>query len=235
MTSTSGQNATPSLLPWEPLRLLKGLTSKEASLSKGFLRSQPEQWFSGIAASWAPLIQSFSIDCKVIEVTPHLKMPRGLSFAFGASLDGEPVGFFLDDVSTKQIISCCVQDASPQAGSVFIEYLMRRLFSTLTSSWSGPSFTDATFDPDLNIREISFIGAVKIGFRLNNQQCSVWIGLSDVLVTQFDSLWRKQMAASGVKHQTPVSEIRLEIAQLGVPPASLSDYVKPKTVIDLAV
>lgn len=235
MSSTSGQSSTPTLLPWEPLRLLKGLTAKEAGLSKGFLRSKPEQWFPGIAASWSPLTQSFAVECKVVEVLPLLKMPRGLPFAFGAKVDDAAIGFFIDDITTRQIISCCIQDASPQAGSVFIEYLVRRFFSTLASAWTGPSFKEAIFDSELNVREVSFAGVVKVGFRLQGQACSVWIGLSDELVKQFDSLWRKQVASSGAKHQSPISEIRLEIAQLGVPPASLSDYVKPKTVIDLEV
>ncbi len=222
-----------SLDSWDPTKLLKGVSAHEVNLSRGFLRAQPGSWFPGMLAQWGALFYTFGVEAKVSEIKPVLSIPRGLPYAFGALMDDEPLGVFLDDDSARVILEVLTPESSPGASSVVLEYLVRRLLVTLGQSWSGPSLGNLVYDPDSKIRDAVLHGGIKLGIRVNQQTAIIWIALGPSLVAQFDKLWRKQ-EGSGAFYQGQ-QELRIEIAQLGVPPTEIPNYVKPKTVIDLEI
>jgi hypothetical protein len=222
-----------SLDSWDPSKFLKDVSAHEVNLSRGFLRAQPGSWFPGMMAHWGALFYTFGVEAKVVEVKPVIALPRGLPFAFGALMDKEPLGVFLDDDSARVIRDVLTPEASPTVGSVVLEYLVRRLLLTLGQCWSGPSLGKLTYDPDSKIRDAVIHGGVKLGMRINQQTIQVWFALGPSLVAQFDKLWRKQ-EGSGAVYQGN-QEIRVEIAQLGVPPSEIPNYVKPRTVVDLEI
>jgi flagellar motor switch/type III secretory pathway protein FliN len=63
---------------------------------------------------------------------------------------------------------------------------------------------------------------------------TLWVGLGEKMVDTFDRLWRRQVQLLS-KVSPGSSPLRLEIAQLGVPPQMLAEYLTRGTVIDLEV
>lgn len=225
----------PALEAWDPARLLRGVSAHEARLSRGFMQSSPASWFPGLSAQWGAIWYAYGVELRVSEVKPQLSVPRGLPFSFGALLNDEPVGLYCDESTARVIVETFAPDASPGASAVVLEYLVRRFFYTLSASWSGPELGAVKFDPQTKIRDAQSYGGIKVTFRLQQQVGTVWFALGPSLVDVIDKLWRKQQASSEAISLDLPSKLHLEIAQLGVPPSDLSQYVKPKTVIDLEV
>lgn len=225
----------PALESWDPARLLRGVSTHESKLSRGFMQSSPASWFPGLAAQWGALWYAYGIELRVTEVKPQLSVPRGLPFSFGALINDEPIGLYCDEGTARVIVETFSPDASPGASAVVLEYLVRRFFYTLSSSWSGPELGAVKFDPQTKARDVQSFGGIKVSFRLQQQVGTIWFSLGSSLVDLIDKLWRKQQASSENISSDLPSKLHLEIAQLGVPPSDLSQYVKPKTVIDLEV
>lgn len=222
-----------SLESWDPTKFLKGVSEHEVNLSRGFLKAQLGSWFPSMLSQWGALFYTFGIEVRISEIKTVLSIPRSLPYAFGALMDEEPLGIFLDEDSARVILDVFTPESSPGASSVMLEYLARRLLVTLGQSWSGPSLGSISYDPDSKIRDAVLHGGVKLGIRINQQTAFVWIALGPSLVARFDNLWKKQ-EGSGAFFQGE-QELRIEIAQLGVPPPEIPNYVKPKTVIDLEI
>lgn len=221
-------------MPWDTTRHVRSVSPGEVSLSRGFLRSAPQKWFPGIGAQWLPLAHTLGVELKLGDVKTALLTPHGLAHGFGGTIDGEPIGIFLDESSAKVMAEACAPRASSNGSSIIVEYMARRLLSSLALSWSGPESSVIRFDSHLNPHEIECGGAVRLVLRVNDQLCTIWFGLGPKFVSRLDSLWRRQMQSTAKGDASP-SELRVEVAQLGVPPSMLMDYVRSKTVIDLEI
>lgn len=223
-----------TLVPWDTARYVRSVPSEEVALSRGFLRSAPQKWFPGVGAQWLPLAHTLGIELRLSEVKTVLAPPRGLAHGFGGTIDGEPMAIFLDEQSAKLITEASIPRSSPAASSVITEYFARRLLSSLASSWSGPESSVVRFDPHLKPYEMPCAGAIRLTLRVNDQLCTIWFALGSKFVSRLDNLWRRQMQSTA-RGDASSSELHVEVAQLGVPPSMLMDYVRSKTVIDLEI
>ncbi len=231
--STSSEGI--SFVRWDPNKYLRPIDSAEAHLSRGFLRCKPEKWFPGLATQWLPLAHSLGIELKVLEVKTILSLPTPLPFGFAATIDGEPMCLYLDEPSSRVLVDAVIPEASLGARGIGLEYLARRLITSLALSWSGSEGTVVKYDSGLNPRTIPCAGGIKITTKVNNELVTVWFGLGERMIERLDGLWRRQVQTSSKSSQETASNIRIEVAQLGVPPSMLTDYIKPKTIIDLEI
>lgn len=233
MTQESFRQEPPSVMPWDPKRSVRSFDPAEARFSRGFLRSRPERWFPAFAAQWLPLAHSLGAELRLIEVKPLLLAPRGLDHGFAGTVDDEPIGIFLDADSMRVIIDAVSPGGTPAAQSVVLEYLARRFLSSLAVAWSGAESSVVQFQSEVDPFEIPQHGAVKLTVMVNNNYCTVWVGLGRRLIERLDGLWRRQLHSNVRKGDSGGSLLRMEVAQLAVPPSTLTDYTKPGTVIDL--
>lgn len=218
---------------WDPNRYLRQVDMAEASLSRGFLRCRPEKWFPGIAAHWLPLAHSLGVDLKVIEVKPVLSAPKGLSLSYAATVDDEPLAFLLDEEAANSILETVSPGGGRTASQLVLEYLARRLLSSLELSWSGPESSVVQFDSEMSVAAIRPRAAVKLTVAFNNTHCVLWIVLGKLLVDRLDGLWRRQVQAANRSEGSRL--VHLEISQLAVPPSMLSEYTKAGALIDLEI
>lgn len=233
MTQESAGEEKSSLLPWDPDRHLRKVDATEARLSRGFLRSKPERWFPSLAAQWLPLAHSLGVEVKLGEVKPIMRVPSSIELGYCASADAEPMALFFDrDVSS--ILDAVTPGAFPEAREVILEYLARRLLSSLALSWSGPESSVVQFEPTSQALSVPYVAAVKLGVLVNGEASTIWIALGRRLVERFDGLWRRQVHSTAKQGEGPLSA-RIEISQLAVPPAMLVDYTRSGTVIDLEI
>lgn len=223
-----------ALTPWEPGRYLRALDPKEVRYSRGFLRCRPERWFPGFPTHWLPLAHSLGIEIKATEVRPLLALPSGLDVAFGGTVDGEPIGVFMDSGSSRVLTSALVPGSLPSGSDIVLEYLARRLLASLAMSWSGPESSVVQFEVNAVPKPLDIAGAVKFTGLVNGTSCAVWLALGKSLVERLDGLWRRQVLSTA-KPVEGGGVVGIELSQLAVPPTMLVEYLKSGTVIDLEV
>lgn len=234
MAQEPQRSESNSIVPWDPARVLRKVDPLEAKLSRGFLRCRPERWLPGFAAQWLPLGHSLGLEIEIGGIKPTLTMPASFDRAFWGSVDDEPVGICFEEESVQLLLEALAPGANAQAGAVVLEYLARRVFTTVAMAWSGPAFSDVRFLGKETPRHALPMGAVKVSVSLNENTCTVWLCLGRFLVESLDGLWRRQIQSS-VKRGEERLELRMEVAWLAVPPSMLSEYLKAETVIDLEV
>ena len=233
------QNVTPSgegqdVQLWDPRRLLKRVSGKHADLTCGFLRCRPEKWFPGFAEHWLPVIHSLGSDARITEIKTVLAKPPVGDLSFVGTISGEQVVLSIDSVGAAALSEEIVPGAAGGADRIVVGYFLRRLLASLALSWSGPQAATVTFEPDIDPSGVVVEGAVKIGFSINTMSFAMWIGLCPTIVNVFDGLWRRQVQSLSKLGSGP-AVVRIEVAQLGVPPQMLSEYLTKGTVIDLEV
>jgi flagellar motor switch/type III secretory pathway protein FliN len=179
-----------------------------------------------------PIAHSLGIELKLNEAKPGTALPKGLATGFACSVDDEPLGIYLDDISTNVVLEALVPGGSPQAIRVVGEYLARRLLVSLESSWSGPESAVVRFESERHPFELEPQGVVKLSFEIQRNVATVWVAMGRSLVDRLDSLWRRQIRSAS-RMSEGQGDVHLEIAQIAVPPATLVDYLKPGSVIDL--
>ena len=232
----SGESESASgLEPWVPLKALPSFVPRAARWSRGFLQCRPERWFPGIAAEWLPLAQSLGIELRVARVAPTIQNSiAGRYRAYVGEINGEQVRLVLQEDSAQVIGSALLKTALPDGREVLVDYLVRRLLTSLASSWSGPDTAAFRYFGERPADESDFEGAVRLELLVNGRQAIVSITLGERLVSLMDGLWRRQIrSASSVGRGQ--YEVRAEIAQLAVAPAALTDYTDSGTSIDLEV
>ncbi len=230
----SGQGQSVSLTPWDSQRYVRKVDPLEVRYSRGLLRCRPEKWFPGFMSQWLPLAHSLGVEVKVTEVKPVLAVPRNLKVGFAGSVDDEPIGVFTDEVSLETILEAFSPGISPQASMLVAEYAARRFLTSLALSWSGPEASVVRFESEKDPQKIAATGAVKFGCEINGGAVTVWLAMGKLLTERLDGLWRRQIR-SATKVGEGGIEVRMEIAQLAVPPSMLVDYMKVGSVIDLEV
>ena len=230
--SESSENVT--VQSWDPRKHIRRAEARDLHLSRGFLRCRPEKWFPAFAQHWASAAESLGCEVRIQEVKPVSSAPRGLEVGFVGSVDDEPIAVLTDAESARRVIEEVTPGASEEAKPIVLEYMARRLLSSMARSWSGPETSVVRFERDLAPKDVSLAGAVKLSVMVNTSQISFWVALGRRMVDRLDGLWRRQIQ-SAAKVSTNETVIRLELVQLGVPPQMLSDYLKSQTVIDLEV
>lgn len=231
MRSAEGESKQ-GMVPWEPNRHLLQISPEEVAYSRGFLRCKPERWFPGFAAHWAPLGHLLGMDFRVAEVKPVISYPRDLAIGYVGSIDNEPMGIFLDDTAARFILDPALPGGSDISRELLLEYLARRLLTSLGACWSGPESSKVAFDSEADPSSINGVGAIKFAINLNGTTIAVWLVLGTYMVDRLDGLWRRQIQSSG-KPSEGDSHVSLEVAQLAVPPSMLAEYLRPGTAVDL--
>lgn len=232
--SQSSTESAPELVVWDFQRLLRRVDASQAHFSRGFLQCHPEKWFPGIAAEWLPLTHSLSLELRVSEIKPVLRLPEGLEVGYGGAINGEPFGLFFDRDLVRQILEVVIPGALPESRDIILEYVARRFVTTLAKSWGGGDSSEVQYDQRIDPFSCPYVGAVKLGIVVNGVSASIWIGLGRNIIERLDGLWRRQVQSTGKTSEGSV-EIFLEVAQLAVPPADILTYTRSGTVIDLEV
>jgi flagellar motor switch/type III secretory pathway protein FliN len=221
--------------PWEGDRSVRRMSEMEALLSRGFLRCRPDRWFPGFSAQWLPVSHAFGCEVTLSDVRTVLEPPPKNGTSFTTRVANEPLVISLDEDSASALAGEVVPGADGFASEVVVEYLMRRLFFSLAASWTGSESASASFLGASSSEGGRIVGSIRLALTVNTSPVVVWFGLGERMVSTLDGLWRRQVQSTTKAPVAGAAQVRLEVAQLGVPPQMLADYLKAGTVIDLEV
>ncbi len=222
--------------PWEPRGFLRAIDYREARLANGFLRCHPERWFPGFAERWAPLVSTLGCELRMGEIKPTIVIPDDSWICFRGTLENEAVVVAIDRQTAELVIQEVVPNISGGLQTdLVIEYLIQRFMAILGMTQTASETAGAfIFNGRCSPSEVSLMAAVKLSFSLNSAPCSVVVALGQEAVERMDRLWRRQVHSS-IRIAQEAGLLRFEIAQLGVPPQLLSEYVTKGTIVDLEV
>lgn len=228
------------LLPWQPEELLPEPDVNEVRFSLGFLRAQPQKWFESFPAHWLPLFHGLGIEVRQVSVSTSFDFPEDLDRITPLELDGE-IGVIGMDARTESLIVQSIAPGSTELGAdVVVEYIERRLISTLAKSWSGDGDFNCYYISPERAESAGVVGVIKLSVQLNNGQGVMWFGVGPRTLERLDILWRERISSFSPADTTvPLSDelhtISVELAELAVPPAMLIDYMRSGTVIDIGI
>ncbi len=218
---------------WDPRTVLRTLDPREVQLANGFLRCHPERWCPGFGERWAPLVSTLGCDVRISEIKPSLLLPDASSLCYRGSFDRDPIVISIDEESAQAIAEEVVPRVGAQGFSQHIlDYVVQRLVAVLGMCQIVSESAGVAYSGRCEPRDVPVAASVKLTCLIQSVPCSIVIGLGQGLVDKMDKLWRRQVHSS-TRHGTIEGQLRMELAQLGVPPQMLSEYLTKGTVIDL--
>jgi flagellar motor switch/type III secretory pathway protein FliN len=150
-------------------------------------------------------------------------------------IGGEPAVIALDQHSARTI----AQEIAPvgdrsRTSNELLEYLVQRFLACLGMCQAGMDLAPVAFCGRCVPTEVEISASVRFSLSVNASPVVIMIGLGLKAIESMDGLWRRQVHSS---NRSPLGggSLRVELAQLGVPPQMLSEYLSTGTIIDLEV
>ncbi len=239
MVSSQGQisgEASSEVEPWLPLRHIRSIDVREARLANGFLRCHPERWFPGFAERWRSLISVMGCEFQITEIRPTLMLPDESWQCFKGTIEQDGVLIAIEPHTASLIAEELVPNVTPGVqSSLILDYLVQRVMATLGMTQTiSENAGGMTFHGRCVASDVAAVASVRFSLSLNASPCTIVVALGQELIERMDRLWRRQVHSSA-RYQSDGGALRFEIAQLGVPPHVLSEYVSKGTIIDLEV
>ncbi len=233
MTSSENlKNPNEEVTVWDPYVKLRAVDPLNIKYSKGFLRALPQEWFPGLSSHWFPLAHSLGVDLEILEIKPMISPPGHSGNTFFSRTGDDFIGLMFDQESAEVVASTIVPSVVGDSKDVLLNYISRRLFTSIGQAWSGVEKPFPVFDSNYTPEASEIVGAIKLFGTLNSSHFTCWILLSQNMCDILDSLWRKQLKSSQtVQMDSCIAEI--EIGHLAVNPANLTSYLTSGASIDL--
>lgn len=227
--------------PWNPEEQLSLPALNNVRFSRGFLRSEPGLWFDGIKNRWLPFFHSLGLSFVIKDVSPGLDFPEHLARVSVAELDGEKAVIGFDRSGLDSLVSGVASDLDPSSFDLVVEYLERRLLSSLTLCWSGGGEFPCYYLPENADDEVEVVGHYRIAYEANRSSGTIFIGAGPRLVDRLDLLWREHICGLSYRGDLGLQEslgfgnsglivdhnqVVFELTELAVPPSKLIDYMR---------
>jgi hypothetical protein len=229
-TGRIADNAASTWQNWEPGKRLPSHTLNEVRFSRGFLRSDVSTWFPGFKSHWVPLLRVLDASVDGGELSVGVDFPENLDRVVAMEVDNEAAVVGIDAASEAAIVETIGRGLDEKAGEAVIDYLQRRLLSSISRSWGGTTPLTCMLVPSGDDIEVS--GTVNVRFHLSGRPCSVWFGLGPTLVERFDQLWRERIVSGRTVSET-THRSSVQLAQFVVAPEMVTDFLRPGITIVL--
>lgn len=219
---------------WNPQELLPAVSPSEVRFSRGLLSANATDFFTGLESKWSPFLAEIGLDIKILSTRQSLKPPGGGSIpSFEFEILGGSAVLYMPPEILEYVQLDGFGQLNEKAKRVFVEYLFRRFLASLNSCCKIEQFK-CMFRSGSGDR-INATSSIEIVLNLQGKNTSIWFGLSQDVLEGIDQLLRDHVRSRSAKAQasSALKGISMEICQLAVPPASLIDYIRPGTVIDL--
>ncbi len=225
---------------WEPENRLRQLSPEEARFSRGFLCADPSTWFSSLAGQWVPLFHWLEAEVHITSYELGFGFPTDIPRTRTVEFNSEPGVLGMDQFAVDAIGRTIVPEIAGVAEDVVLEYIERRILSSLSKSWSADEPLQCYYLSGKDPKEVDVLGRVTVHVQIGGVPCLFWFGLGPRMVERVDSSWRKELFnQQRAQGQDVLSDqlhaVSIELAELAVPPAMLIDYMRSGTLIDLEV
>lgn len=236
---TIADDQSAALQMWDPEARLAEAPLNELRFGLGFLRARPQRWFESFGSDWFPLFHGLGAEITVTGIETGFVFPEELDRVTPIEIDGE-VGVIGFDRRSEELVCATVAPGLPElASDIVMEYIERRLISTLTRNWSGPEKLECFYIPPEKTEAAEVVGVICLKVLINDQPVSVWFGIGPRAVERLDAMWRDEIVRIRREQLGEIDDalhiVNVEIAELAVPPAMLIDYMRGGTVIDLGL
>ena len=222
-------------IPWVPEESIRELDIGTVRFSRGFLRADPAYWFPELASHWQPIFHSLGLTAHLVSVQAGLDFPDNLDRVIPLELSGEPAVLGMDEASAECFAQNIVPEAQGASREAILEYLERRLASSLSESWRGGAPFEIFYSPEGTKEAIEVTGNVSLTLELGGQPATLCIGLGTSATELLDQSWKENLEREESQLTDTLERVHILLSELAVPPVDLIDYIRSGTVIDLEV
>jgi flagellar motor switch/type III secretory pathway protein FliN len=243
VSTSEGRIADSAEVSFVPLafeQTLGELSANDVRYSRGFLAADIGSFFPALTGQWRPFFLGIGIDVRVTNVHQVLYFPQDLGRIVVVEVSGESGVIGIDEMSQDILAQAFAPDITGVASEMLIEYLERRLLSSLTKSWGGREPLQFQYLSSDWADEVEVIGAIEVELMINGQKAIVWFGLGPRMLEEMDMLWRSRLSARAGQSELAnfddsVHLLTVDLSFLSVPPAMLIDYLRAGTIVDLEI
>ena len=228
------------LQAWEPRESLAEVSAEVARYSRGFLLASSRDFFRGLSELWMPLFQSLSLDISVVSFETSFVVPDEISRSVRFSVLDEDAHILYVDGSENVVAESISPGVIGSAKAMVLEYIERRLLSTIAMAWSGSEAISCSYKGISSPAELSGSGVARLVLDCGGQPIELRFLFGPNNVDAIDSFVRRgAIDRWRAEHHESLSDavhqVSIELAELAVPPALLIDYMRAGTVVDLEV
>jgi len=218
---------------WNASNFLERVDSFSVNYSKGFLQADIASYFKGIEQYWSSFFKLTAHPVEDFKIQQKIGFETSLFWQSLIEIDGK-YGCIGIDQRSFDVLSKSVGDPSSfQGADIVIEYLARRLASTLEKTWVEDYTTPFLFLSKRPSQEESFVSTVLITFKLSGEEVTIHFGLDSLVTDSLDSISKKQHMIKDTGSSNDLVSVSIELVENAVEPAKLIDYLRAQALIDL--
>ncbi|MCB0360380.1 MAG: hypothetical protein KDD44_12115, partial [Bdellovibrionales bacterium] len=222
---------------WDLTQEIPELDVYDVRYSRGFLRAPFDAWFGDVRADWQPLAERLGIELENFSLRRGFVFPENVGRVVPVEFGGEIGVIGLEDASANALLRVFGSGVDESAEDLLLEYLERRLLSTLSAVWrSDTQFTTSYLAPD-EVESVEIVGVLTVHCTFGGNPLSVHFGLGPRMLEFFDLRHRREFVASQLLDSDALDsetvELSVELVELNVEPAMLVDYMRSGTAISL--
>ncbi|HQH28487.1 MAG TPA: hypothetical protein PLP17_13910, partial [Oligoflexia bacterium] len=125
------------LAEWRPDEFLPVVGHDAARYSRGYLAADPAAWFPALADHWLPLSHVLTSSLTFRSCERVFELPETLECPVIFEVDSELAVIAFERDAGSIIAQTLLPGCGPSAAAVALDYIQRRLLSSLSRSWSG--------------------------------------------------------------------------------------------------
>ncbi|OVE79645.1 hypothetical protein BVY02_02625, partial [bacterium J17] len=183
------------LMLWDCRESVRPIGTDEVRFSRGFLRADASAWFD-LSASWSPLFHVLGVQTSLVSTAQKLDFPDGLERLSVFEIEGERGVLGADNGTCNALVAAVAESEGleSQKSEIVLEYLERRLLSSVSSSWTGDGDLQFSYIPDGLPADVNISGVVSLQFKLQDTPCTLWFGLGPRAVENVDANCRSTLS-----------------------------------------
>jgi len=218
-----------------PFGQLREPSAEEIRYSAGFLRCNFTQWFPDLAADWVPFFHSVGAELGPVRIRCGFDYPDTLSRVIPLEVEGELAIVGMDAETESALTQAVIPEDEHTATDIILEYLERRLASSLTRAWRGTGDFSCNYMSITGSLEAEIQAVVCLDFELSGKACTVWFGIGPRVLERFDLGWRSSVRTRPLARQLgdEVFTVRFELCELSLSPDALIDYMRSGSRVSL--
>lgn len=209
---------------WDPQKELQEVSTKEILYSKGFLQSNPQSLMPSFSSFWNDFIENYSIDISLVDIKETLDVPEDISYLYEGSIDKEKIYIGYNQDSFAYLGNILIPAGKKSIIEVSMEYITRRLFATLSFSWTASESSVIYFEGK-STESPKCEATVTLTLKVSGTRVNIYILCPYSVVNTIDKLFRGQLQASSKYRDISEISLDIQIAELAVTPSMLNEYL----------
>ena len=228
----SVEDTKTDIVPWEPKDYLQDIPQSEVRFSRGLFAFDVARYFSTLLDDWTDFWTKLDSEIHFSGISPSFEIPHSISRVVQVEVGGSRAYLSLSTDSITNLLSVFDVDFLNGSEDLVLEYLERRFVSSLTRAWKGKGDLSFSYVASIDTLPEDVACSFSVNFKIKND-IQICLLLTEESAKLISDLALKELKNKDIS--SGVSSVGVRVSELAVSPATLIDYMRAGTVIDLSV